>query len=68
MHDIFRSKFSQYFKMLISIKIIKLLSNLSCDITHSSFSLEPVFEYGSGFSLMHSRFNIHEVLTSKKQR
>jgi len=30
--------------MLISVKIIKLLSNLICDITHSSFSLELCFK------------------------
>jgi len=36
MHDIFRNKFLQYFKMLISIKIIKLLNSLSCNITSAS--------------------------------
>jgi len=50
--------------MLISVKIIKLLSNLICDITHASFSLKLCFKTDE--SSARNECNLHEMKIVKK--
>jgi len=45
--------------MLISVKIIKLLSNLICDITHASFGLKLCFKTDE--SSARNECNLHEM-------